>query len=79
MPVQRFKDLDEARRALWIAPGDPGLPARMRRLWGLAARLTPLASPRGVRKFQQIEDANRDRDAWVARRVQALRAERAAR
>jgi hypothetical protein len=74
MPVQRFKHPDEARRALWTAPGDPRLPARIRRLWSLAARLAPLGSPRGVRKFRRIEDANREREAWVAHRVRALRA-----
>ena len=76
MPVRRFRDLEEARRALWTTSGDPELPARLRRLWSLAARLTPLGSPRGVRKFRRIEDANRERDEWVARRVRALRVQR---
>lgn len=76
MPVRRFRDLEEARRALWTTAGDPSLPVRLRRLWSLAARLAPLGSPRGVRKFRHIEDANRERDEWVARRVRALRAQR---
>jgi hypothetical protein len=33
--------------------------------------------PRGVRKFRSIEEANRDRDQWIDRRVQVLRAQRA--
>jgi SH3-like domain-containing protein len=77
MPVARFSDLDAARRALWAARDDPNLPARIRRLWTISSRLVPLGIPRGVRKFRRIEDANRERDAWVERRVRALRRDRA--
>jgi len=77
MPVERFRDLDAARRALWVAPDDPKLTARIRRLWSIASRLVPLGIPRGVRKFRRIEDANREREAWVERRVRRLRRERA--
>ncbi len=77
MPVERFRDLDAARRALWAARDDPNLTARIRRLWSIASRLVPLGIPRGVRKFRRIEDANREREAWVERRVRGLRRERA--
>jgi hypothetical protein len=77
MPVERFRDLDAARRALWVARDDPKLTARIRRLWSIASRLVPLGIPRGVRKFRRIEDANREREAWVERRVRGLRRERA--
>lgn len=79
MPVERFRDLDAARRALWTAPGDQNLAARIRRLWTISSRLVPLGIPRGVRKFRRIEDANREREAWVARRVRALRRARISR
>lgn len=77
MPVERFRDLDAGRRALWAARDDPNLAARIRRLWYISSRLVPLGIPRGVRKFRRIEEANRERDAWVERRVRALREERA--
>jgi hypothetical protein len=77
MPVERFRDLDAARRALWAAGDDPNLVARIRRLWSISSRLVPLGIPRGVRKFRRIEDANRERDAWVERRVRAIRRGRA--
>jgi hypothetical protein len=73
MPVERFRDLDEARRALWVERDDAGLTPRIRRLWTIASRLVPLGIPRGVRKFRRIEDANRERDDWVRRRVRAIR------
>ena len=77
MPVRRFRDLDEARRALWVAPGDPALADRIRRLWRFSARLAALSAPRGLHRFRTIEEANADRERWVTDRVRALLAERA--
>jgi len=76
MPLQRFRDHEEARRALRARPGDPDLFTRIRRLWTFAARLAPGAAPRGLRRFRTIEEANLEREEWTARRVRALRAAR---
>jgi len=73
MPLQRYRDMDDARRALWVARGDPGLVPRIRSLWAFAARLAPGGAPLGIRRFRTIEDANLDREAWTARRARALR------
>lgn len=73
VPLQKFRDQEEARRALWTSSADPGLPRRIRRLWERSRRLCPLGSPRGLRKFRTIEEANQERDEWTRRRVQALR------
>ena len=64
MPVYRFRDSNEARRALWVATGAPELPQRMRRLWAFLARLGSRRVRPGVRKFRSIEEANRDRATW---------------
>ena len=77
MPVQKFKDLDEARKALWANTGESDLVSRIKKLWAFSARLTPFRIPRGVRKFRSIEEANLERDQWIERRVRTLRAERA--
>jgi hypothetical protein len=79
VPIERFRDLDAARRALWVDRDDPSLTARIRRLWAISSRLVPLGIPRGVRKFRRIEDANREREAWVQRRVRAIQLGRASR
>lgn len=76
MPLQRFRDFDEARRALWVEPGDPRLVPRIRSLWAFARRLAPGAAPRGVRWFRTLEDANRERESWIERRTHALRSAR---
>jgi hypothetical protein len=68
MPVQRFRDFDEARRALWADAGDPELSRRIRRLWAFSARLVSRRAPRGVRRFRTLEDACRDRSAWETHR-----------
>jgi hypothetical protein len=72
MPLQRFRDFDEARRALWSGRTDPGLAARIRGLWAFAARLAPGAAPRGLCKFRTLAEAERHREEWIEKRVRAL-------
>lgn len=76
MPVQRFRDFDEARRALWTHSRDPDLARRIRALWARASRLSPPMIPRGLRKFRNIEEANLEREEWVAARVRRIAARR---
>jgi hypothetical protein len=76
MPIQKFKDLDEARKALWRSSGSSDLVLRIKKLWAFSERLTPFRIPRGVRKFRSIEEANLERDQWIEHRVRTLRAER---
>lgn len=54
MPVSKFRTLDEARRALWTDPGDPGIIVRLKRLGELAR---PIARPRGVFRYRSIVEA----------------------
>jgi hypothetical protein len=77
VPVQRFRSLDDARRALWVAPDDPALFARIRRVWRFSARLLDRRIPRGLRRFSSIEAANAERERWIADRIDALLSERA--
>jgi len=67
MPVQKFRTHEEARRALWIAPGDPRIPRKLQHWLGTWARLYPLGRPRGVQKFRSIEEANASRKLWKRR------------
>lgn len=54
MPVRKFETFEEARDALWLAPGDPRIPARLRQLAELAP---PKTVRRGVTKFHSIAEA----------------------
>jgi hypothetical protein len=76
MPIQRFRSLDEARRALWVAPDDPALVTRIRQVWRFSARLLDRRIPRGLRRFASIEAANAERERWIADRIDALVRER---
>lgn len=76
MPIQRFRSFEDAREALWVRRDDPQLVVRIRKLWTFAARLAPGTAPRGVRRFRNPEDAQRDRDEWITLRAHALRAKR---
>jgi len=76
MPIQRFRDFEEAHRALWIERGDPRLVPRIRALWAFVSRLAPGSAPRGVRRFRTLEEANADRESWIELRARTLRASR---
>lgn len=58
MPVRKFRTFDEARRALWTAPGEAGLVERLKRLGELAR---PEPRPAGVFRYRSIVDAKADR------------------
>jgi hypothetical protein len=77
VPVQRFRTLDDARRALVVAWPGASLINRIRRVWATAALLAPaIEIPRGVRKFRTIEDCNQERNAREQARVDKARARR---
>jgi hypothetical protein len=76
MPIQKFRDLDAARRALWRPANSADLVRYMKSLWAFSTRLVRREIPRGVRKFRSIQEANLEREQWVTRRVQALRRNR---
>ncbi len=66
MPVQKFRSLDEARRALWLAPDDPAIFERMRRLGRMAGSRRSIH--RGVTRLRSLEEAKRDKGAaWQVR------------
>ena len=66
MPVQKFRTLDDARRALWLAPDDPRILARMRRLGELSRSRRPVR--RGVTRLRTIEEAKHHKGAaWQVR------------
>jgi len=60
MPVQRFRTFEEARRALWTAPGDPAILERLQRL-GELGRSHP--ARRGVFRYRTIEEAKQEKHA----------------
>jgi hypothetical protein len=56
MPVEKFRTFEEARRALWTAPGAPGILQRMQRL-GELAQSRPVHH--GVFRYRSIAEAKK--------------------
>ena len=77
MPVQKFRDSDEARRALAISSDDPRLTERIRALWSFSSLLAPPPPiHRGIHKYRTIEEANAARREWEGDHVRRIAEQR---
>lgn len=79
MPIQRFKTIEEMNAAdddLWLPCEDPSLFRRARKLLAEGSKLAALQSPRGVRKYRTLEEAEADREAWEDARIRWIRENR---
>ena len=65
MPVQKFRTLEEAERALWTEPAGATLIERIRRVWHRSTILAGRSFPTGVRKYRTLEEAEADRQRWL--------------
>ena len=75
MPVQRFRRVQDLPPLPSLPPGRER--ARLLRvLWGGWSRVLPPLDLRGVRRYRDIEEAARDREAAVIRRARRLYSER---
>ena len=72
MPVQRFRDLDTARRALWVSPSDPSLPDQIAALWQASVEMAQYTPVRGVQKFRSTDEAWADRRARTITRMRDI-------
>ena len=77
MPIQRFRRVEDMPPVVPLPPG-PERAVRLRVLWGGWLRILPPLDLRGVRRYRDIEEAARDREAAVIRRARRLLAERVA-
>ncbi len=59
MPVWKFRNAEEARRALWLPSGDPRIFERLQRLGEFV--IAPEKKSQGVTRFRSIEEAKRDK------------------
>lgn len=71
MPVEKFKDFDSARRALWLNSGDPRFLERFKKVCALSRALAPsVIAMVGVRKYRSLEEAEADRKSMRAKTQQ---------
>ena len=64
MPVQRFANLDDMKKARALPPGDPQIPARLQAMWVLGNAIVRVTRPPGVHKFCTIEELQAFRAGW---------------
>ena len=79
MPVQKFRNLDDMRRALWREGMDSPVEVFLERaaaLWARTAKISPRVYPRGVFKFRSLEEAQAARERVTAENVERLQLER---
>lgn len=72
MPIQKFRDLDEMRRALWCETLDEGCIRRIASLWARSSEMRPRTYPRGVFKFGSLEEAQAAREAVTQENVRRI-------
>lgn len=61
MPTVKFTSFEQAADALLLQPESTPLPARLRKLYALSARLGATPARPGVRKYRSYEEAGKDR------------------
>lgn len=66
MSVQRFRTFEDARRALWLAPGDPRILERLERLSALSRLSGDQRVKSGVTRFRTIAEAKDHRHRQAA-------------
>jgi hypothetical protein len=74
MPVDKFKNFEDAEKALWNFNPDGAYFKRVAELWAFADQLNPIVYPKGIFKFKNLEEANRQRYELAlahAKKVQA--------
>ena len=75
MPIQRFRRVEDMLPVAPL-PSGPERAGRLRSLWGGWFRILPPLDLRGVRRYRDVEDADRDREAAIVRRARRLADER---
>jgi len=75
MPVEKFRSVEDMSPPAPLPVG-PERARVLRSLWGGWARLLPALDVRGVRKYRGVEEADRDHERAVRRRMECLWRER---
>jgi len=77
--LRRFKTIEAMNAAddeLWLPCDDPNIARRIATLWAEWSALVPSRTPRGVRKYRTLDEAEADREAWEDARIRWIREHR---
>ena len=64
MAIYKFRSFEEAERANWKFNPDAVYYRRLRELWEFADRLNSIKYPKGLYKYNSLDDAAKEREAW---------------
>jgi hypothetical protein len=78
VPIEKFRNLDDMRKALFQEGRGDGLTARIARLWRRSSKLSPRVYPRGVFRFRTLEEAQQARARVLEENVRRLHESRLA-
>ena len=76
MPVYKYKTFEEAQQALWNFHPDKAYFKQLAELWDTASKLCPVSCPKGVFKYRNIDEANRQRQQWEIEYAKSLLSKR---
>lgn len=64
MPIYKYKSFEEAEQALWNFHPDETYFRKVADLWHLANKFLPFSYPKGIFKFQSMEEATGIGKSW---------------
>ncbi len=64
MPIYKYRTFEEAEKALWNFHPDEVYFTKVAELWNYANKLSPIIYPKGIFKFKNIKEANKQREKF---------------
>lgn len=65
MPVEKFKSMKDAENALLTFEPDRQYYKNLKEFFKLATMLSPVRFPRGIFKYNTLEEADRQKRQWI--------------
>lgn len=68
MPIQKFKNFEDAEQALWAISPCPQYYKNIAEFWKTANQLCTIRFPHGLLKFRSLQEANDQMENWLLHR-----------
>ena len=72
MPIQKFKNFDDASKSLWNYTPDNNYYQRVRRFYKFSSRLIKFTCARGIYKFSSFKEAEEHRMEFLLTNVSQI-------
>ena len=64
MPIYKYKTFEDAEKALWNFHPDEKYFKKVADLWNFANKLSTIQYPKGIFKFKNLKEANKNREEF---------------